>query len=87
MAQCKSCGAEIEWLKTKSGKSLPVDKKPVWVQGSAGPFECFRTHFETCPNADQHRNQTPSAPPRPPAGYGAPADPPQKHNPEPELPF
>lgn len=25
---CKSCGAEIEWVKTSNGKSMPVDKIP-----------------------------------------------------------
>lgn len=83
MAQCRSCGAEIEWLKTKSGKSIPVDRKPVWVQGSAGPFECFRSHFETCPNADQHRTQTGKK--QMPHQEAMPAQP--KRNNEPELPF
>lgn len=25
MSKCKSCGAEIIWVKTKSGKSMPCD--------------------------------------------------------------
>lgn len=25
MARCKACGAEIKWIKMKSGKSMPVD--------------------------------------------------------------
>ena len=25
MAKCKSCGAEIIWIRTKSGKSMPVN--------------------------------------------------------------
>ena len=29
MARCKGCGAEIIWIKTKRGKSMPVDEKPV----------------------------------------------------------
>ena len=29
MARCKGCGAEIFWIKTISGKSMPVDEKPV----------------------------------------------------------
>ena len=29
MSRCKGCGAEISWIKTKSGKSMPVDEKPV----------------------------------------------------------
>ena len=29
MSKCKSCGAEIIWLPTASGKSMPCDAKPV----------------------------------------------------------
>lgn len=25
MANCKACGVEIEWIKTRSGKSMPVN--------------------------------------------------------------
>ena len=25
MSKCKSCGAEIKWIKTKSGRAMPVD--------------------------------------------------------------
>lgn len=27
--RCKSCGAEILWIKMASGKSMPVDAKPI----------------------------------------------------------
>ena len=29
MSRCKSCGAEIKWIKTASGKSMPCDAKPI----------------------------------------------------------
>ena len=29
MPKCKSCGADIIWLKTKSGKSMPCNTEPV----------------------------------------------------------
>ena len=29
MAICKGCGAEIFFIRTKLGKSMPVDEKPV----------------------------------------------------------
>lgn len=29
MAKCKSCGAEIVWIKTTAGKNMPCDAKPV----------------------------------------------------------
>ena len=37
MAKCKSCGAEIIWLKTTSGKSMPCDAVQVmyWQRDKA----------------------------------------------------
>ena len=29
MSRCKSCGAEIKWIRMKSGKRMPVDEKPI----------------------------------------------------------
>ena len=29
MSRCKSCGAPIKWIKMKSGKTMPVDAKPI----------------------------------------------------------
>lgn len=29
MAMCRGCGANIEWIKTKAGKMMPVDPEPV----------------------------------------------------------
>lgn len=29
MAKCKSCGAEIIWIKTRNGKAMPCDAEPV----------------------------------------------------------
>ena len=29
MARCKACGAEIKWIKMKSGKSMPVDSDAI----------------------------------------------------------
>lgn len=43
MANCRSCGAEIEWKKTAAGKLMPVDK------------DTGESHFATCPNAASHR--------------------------------
>lgn len=52
---CRSCAAPIVWLKTASGKSMPVDAPS--VQAGDTTFDASRhvTHFSTCPNADQHR--------------------------------
>lgn len=32
MTKCKSCGAEIIWIKMASGKNMPVDAKPISYQ-------------------------------------------------------
>ena len=31
MSTCRGCGARIEWIKTRSGKMMPVDPEPVFV--------------------------------------------------------
>ena len=39
MAKCKGCGAEIVWIKTTAGKSMPCDPGlvPYWAKpGAAG---------------------------------------------------
>jgi len=44
---CRSCGARIRWGKTNSGRACPADAMP--IDGK------HYSHFETCPNAPQHR--------------------------------
>lgn len=60
---CRSCNAAILWVKTESGKSMPLDaksEKRVVIVG-AGALESVQvvdtyvSHFSTCPNAAQHR--------------------------------
>ena len=55
IAKCKSCGADIVWLKTQNGKNCPVDAGSV-PEGYQGTYDrtAMVSHFETCPNADQH---------------------------------
>lgn len=31
MSFCKGCSAQIEWIRTKEGKFMPVDPEPVMV--------------------------------------------------------
>lgn len=31
MSKCKGCGAEIDWIRTRAGKNMPVDPEPVFV--------------------------------------------------------
>ena len=59
MARCRSCDAEIVWLKTQRGKNMPVDAtEDSRVDAEAGrvfdPDE-HTSHFEICPDADKHR--------------------------------
>jgi len=55
-AKCRSCGAEIVWLKTSTGKSMPVDTESV-VDEAATIFDPVQmtSHFATCPDAAKHR--------------------------------
>lgn len=66
---CRSCHAPIIWAKTKTGKRIPLDPKPViggnlvlidGVVGVTPPshnVERYTSHFATCPNADEHRSK------------------------------
>lgn len=37
MATCKACGAEIVWIRLKSGKLHPCDAEDVFYKVGAGP--------------------------------------------------
>ena len=36
MTKCSSCGAEILWVRTVSGKKMPLDVEPVWIRQQTG---------------------------------------------------
>jgi hypothetical protein len=67
MAICKTCGAEIIWCETSSGKLMPLDAKPErrFVLGEAAGHgdgtrkarsaDTYTSHFVACPQADEHR--------------------------------
>ena len=63
MANCRSCGAEIIWVKMESGKAMPLDKKEIVlfrpVREGIAPIQVkgHQSHFATCPNADKHRKK------------------------------
>ena len=61
MSICKGCGAEIQWVITRTGKKMPLDAKvrrfyvitngvPVQMQGQ-------EPHFGTCPKADRFKKK------------------------------
>lgn len=31
MSVCRTCGAEIDWMRTEDGRYMPVDPEPVFV--------------------------------------------------------
>lgn len=57
MPFCKSCNAEIVWIRTKGGRMMPCDPKVLTVVTDAGETVRGReTHWNTCPCAGQHRH-------------------------------
>lgn len=72
MSTCRSCGAEIDWAMTPTGKMIPLDlglydngnielrqgvAYVVPVAGSHGPPPRRRSHFATCPSSVEHRRR------------------------------
>lgn len=60
IALCRSCGREIIWAKTETGRNAPFDARPITVYvvnaaGIAQPLRGRVSHFATCPHADRHR--------------------------------
>lgn len=67
ISECKTCGAEIVWMKTRNDKNIPVDlpdaddtradldSREEVLASKLYNRERMKTHFETCPQSDQHR--------------------------------
>jgi hypothetical protein len=67
--KCRSCGAPIEWAKTREGKSMPLDAGEFedgnlvllagvvreWREGDVLP--CRRSHFASCKQASMWRRK------------------------------
>jgi hypothetical protein len=55
--QCSSCGKPIVWFRTKTGKRMPVDAETTKPTDAEHQLDLSRhkSHFATCPYADQHR--------------------------------
>ena len=59
IAKCRSCGAAILWMKTKKGKNIPVNWDAKFVDDIEFNLVAgHRSHFETCPNAYEHRGKS-----------------------------
>lgn len=56
--RCSSCGADIVWFRTKAGKRMPVDEATTAPTDAEHMLDLsrHRSHFATCPNANQHRS-------------------------------
>jgi hypothetical protein len=65
--KCRGCGADIIWVTTDRGRTMPLDAKPekrfvidVFIDGKAHRAELVDTyisHFATCPRADEFRKK------------------------------
>lgn len=67
--KCRTCSAEIRWVRMASGKTMPVDARPsvignieidakgvgVVVPRANSDRDRFVSHFTTCPDATKHR--------------------------------
>jgi hypothetical protein len=57
IVRCSSCRAQIIWLKTPAGKNMPVDADTVEPEDTELDLSRHKSHFATCPNANQHRKR------------------------------
>ena len=53
--KCGSCGAPIVWVRTASGKAMPVDASSATVGDLMYIHGKHVSHFSSCPNASKHR--------------------------------
>jgi hypothetical protein len=62
-SRCRSCRAEIVWVKTRAAKLMPLDAKPEkrWVLGegdqSARLVDTYVSHYASCPDAETWRKR------------------------------
>ena len=54
MPKCRSCNAEIVWLKSKKGKNIPVDAETYHGETEFDSKK-HRAHFATCSDAEKYR--------------------------------
>lgn len=61
MAKCKYCGAEIKWIRLKSGKNMPCDPEPVGyrcVEGAKETVVTAKGVVLTCETVGQRNRDT-----------------------------
>ena len=57
---CRSCRAEIVWLKTTGGKAMPVDAASVQEGDKLYSYTRHISHFASCPDAKKFRRAKPA---------------------------
>ncbi len=61
--QCKGCGEDITWVTMVSGKSMPLDPKPVngvQIKEDIGQvIQTFTPHWSTCSRAKDFKKDKP----------------------------
>ncbi|MBT8453900.1 MAG: hypothetical protein KJO40_18205 [Deltaproteobacteria bacterium] len=54
MARCKSCGAEIRWIKTTAGNPMPCNQEQqTFVTPDGQTLRGHVPHWATCPHSKQ----------------------------------
>jgi len=58
MPRCKSCKAEIRFIRTEKGRMMPIEPKSITVITTLGKtIKAFVPHWTSCPGADAHRKR------------------------------
>ena len=58
MSNCRSCDAEIIWIKMKSGANMPCHPKTQRMVTPGGEVvEVYEPHWVTCPDAKEWRKR------------------------------
>ena len=53
---CRSCGADVIFISTRAGKSMPINADTARPEDELFDHTRHKSHFSTCPKADKHRN-------------------------------
>lgn len=57
LSSCLTCEADIVWLRTRSGRNMPVDADSVEPGDTEFDSDRHVSHFSTCPDAGRHRRR------------------------------
>ena len=58
MSKCKGCGAEIIWIKTKAGKSMPCNLEKITIVTEQGEtIVGYVPHWATCSKANDFKEK------------------------------